>query len=104
MVVDRNFTLKGRATVVTTSGDDGDLATNVDAGDDLPILRQLGEFRTVLQPVPIENFPETTIGGTIGCVAVILEDDNTPDEAIARAHRELNDALQTVREFIEVVT
>lgn len=93
VVVDRNFTLKGKATVVTTSGDHGDLATNVDAGDDLPISRQLGEFRTVLQPIPIENFSET-IGGTIGCVAVLLEEDNTPNEAIAQGHRALNDALQ----------
>lgn len=93
VVVDRNFTLQGRATVVTTSGDHGDLATNVDAGDELPVSKQLGEFRTFLQPIPIENFIET-VGGTIGCIAVLLEEDNTPLDAIAQGHRALNGALQ----------
>ncbi|NJD07086.1 MAG: hypothetical protein FIA97_11405 [Methylococcaceae bacterium] len=91
--VGSDFRLQGRATVVATPGNQGDLATNVDAGDDLPIAPQLGLYRTFLQPIPIENFPET-VSGIVGAVVVLLEEDNTPGDAIGKGHEALNASLQ----------
>jgi hypothetical protein len=42
----------------------------------------------------VEGFPDLTVPGQIGCVAVLLEEDNTPEAATAAGHDALNLGLQ----------
>jgi Protein of unknown function (DUF3892) len=94
--VDSSLTLQGTATVVTTPGNHGNLgAHDVDAGDDVPIPPELGEFSTVLTPIPVDGMPDKNISGVIGCIAILLEEDETPAHAVAQGHEVLNQAVQT---------
>lgn len=91
--VNDDFELQGTATVVTTPGNHGDLRSNVDAGQDVQIPASLGHFATTLRPIPTP-FEGFAAGGVVGCVAVVMEEDSTPDDAIANGHKVLNQALQ----------
>lgn len=92
--VNDQLELEGTATVVTTPGNHGDLPDDVDAGDDVSIPSSLGHFATTLRPIktPIAGL---TVGGMVGCIAVVMEEDSTPDDAIVKGHKALNEALQT---------
>lgn len=94
--VDSSFTLRGTATVVTTPGNHGNLgAHDVDPGDDVAIPPALGEFSTVLKPIPVDPIPGMTVSGVIGCIVILLEQDETPAHAVARGHEVLNQTVQT---------
>jgi hypothetical protein len=94
--VDSSLTLQGTATVVTTPGNHGNLGVHdVDAGDDIPIPPALGELSTVLTPIPVDSMPGTTVPGVIGCIVVLLEEDETPSSAVQAGHAALNQAVQT---------
>jgi hypothetical protein len=91
------LTLQGSATVVTTAGNHGDLPNHdVDPGENVPIPVALGEFNTRLKPIllqqPVGNVKE--VGGVVGVIAVLMEEDNTPNSAIASGHNALNKAVQ----------
>jgi hypothetical protein len=86
--------LHGHATVVSTSGDHGDLGPNTEQAGDIPIPKQLGEFRHVLKPIPITPVPGLNTSGTVGCIALLLAQHGTPDEAIAHGHAALNGSVQ----------
>src|SRR5262245_39997389 len=92
------FTLQGTATVVGTRGNHGDLPNHdVDAGESVLIPAALGEFATTLKPIPLQpTTPDgtTEVGGVLGVVTVLLEQDNTPNSAIAKGHRALNQAVR----------
>lgn len=85
--------LQGVPTVVTTPGNHGNLGTSdVDEGDNVNIPAIIGEYRTVLKPIPL-TVPFGTVsevGGMIGCIVVLMEEDNTSDSAIARGHESLD--------------
>jgi hypothetical protein len=86
--------LHGTATVFGTVGDHGDLGTtDVGAGDDVPIPPSLGQFTGFVKPIPGEGGALNP--GVIGYVATLLEQDSTPDHAIASGHATLNNAVQT---------
>ena len=89
--VNSGFQLDGTSTVVGTPGNHGDLNnTDVNAGDDVEIPFSLGEFSTVLLPIPPQNlFPPI-----VGAVIVLMEQDNSPDSAVAKGHEALNDAVR----------
>jgi hypothetical protein len=96
-VVDGTFTLQGTATVVTTPGNRRNLPNrSVDGGESVPIPAVLGEFGTHLKPIPLQQpageFKE--VGGVMGMIAVLMEQDNTPASAIARGHDALNQTVQ----------
>jgi hypothetical protein len=94
--VDSSLTLQGTATVIGTPGNHGNLGVHdVDAGDDIPIPPALGEFSTMLKPIPVDGLPGTTVSGVIGCIVILLEQDETPGHAVARGHEVLNQAVQT---------
>ncbi|HUL65113.1 MAG TPA: hypothetical protein VLW55_10900 [Burkholderiaceae bacterium] len=96
--VDTRFTLQGTATVVTTRGNHRDLPDHeVGAGETVLIPPALGVFDTTLKPIPLQQAaPDgtTEVGGVVGVVTVLLEQDNTPDSAIAKGHRALNKAVR----------
>lgn len=89
--------LEGRATVITTSGNHGDLLrAEVDVWDNVPIPSTLGLWQTRLKPiyldVPICDIDHAP--GLIGCLVILLEEDFTPNDAIAQGHEALNQAVQ----------
>jgi hypothetical protein len=94
--VDNTFTLRGTAKVYGTLGDHGNLnANDVDAGDDIAIPAQFG-YGDTLTPIPL-TVPVngvTQVSGAIGCLIVLMEQDSTPDSAVAKGHAELNIAVQ----------
>ena len=100
--------VQGSAAVTFTPGNHGDLsdddsvenppggpATNVD----LPIPSSLGEFQTRLTSIPIDPSlmaltGRPSLAGYVGCVAVILEQNDTPDDAVAAGHQAFNTSFQ----------
>lgn len=95
--------LSGPPTVETTPGSHGNLGdTDVDEGDTLTIPSSIGEFETILSPIPgppsiptLEDF-----GGVVGVVAVLMEEDNVTDDGAEAGHAALNAA---VRDAIQAI-
>jgi len=96
-VVNPSLALQGTATVVGTPGNHGDLPNHdVDPGENVPIPAAIGEFKTRLKPIPLQtpigDFKE--VGGVMGAITVLMEEDNTPNSAIAKGHVALDKAVQ----------
>ena len=92
-----NIFLQGPPTVVTTPGSHGNLGTsNVDEGDDVNVPAIIGEYRTVMKPIPMTTpvLGKTEVGGMIGCIVVLMEEDNTSDSDAARGHERLDSAVR----------
>ena len=95
--VNNQFMLQGTATVIGKPGNHNNLNVSdegVDAGDVVPIPTSIGVFETILKPIPINLLPGKTIGGVAGCIAVLMEEDSTPDDAVAKGHQALNKSVQ----------
>jgi hypothetical protein len=95
--VDSSFTLQGTATVVGTPGNHGDLPNHdVDAGENVPIPEAIGVFSTQLKPIPLQHpvGGVTDIGGVMGVVVVLMEEDNTSGSAVAKGHKALDKAVE----------
>ena len=100
--VDESFQLQGTVQTFNTLGDHGNLGTtSVDAGDDITIPAQFG-YGDWLVPIPLRTpVGETTnVSGVIGCVIVLLEEDNTPGSAVAQGHGRLRIEVQAAIEQI----
>ncbi|MBB3281868.1 hypothetical protein [Mitsuaria sp. BK037] len=85
--------LQGAPTVVGTPGNHGNLGTtDVDEGDSVPVPAIIGEYRTILKPIPLTSplLGMTEVGGMIGCIVVLMEADETPNSAIALGHEALD--------------
>jgi len=96
-VVNPAFALQGTATVIGTPGDHGDLPNHdVDAGEDVAIPAVLGEFATHLKPIPLQQpvGDMKEVGGVMGIITVLMEEDSTPASAIAKGHAALNKAVK----------
>lgn len=92
-----NIFLQGVPTVVTTPGSHGNLGTSdVDEGDNVNVPAIIGEYRTIMKPIPLTTpaFGRTEVGGMIGCIAVLMEEDNTSDSDAARGHERLDSAVR----------
>ena len=86
--------LQGPPTIVPTPGNHGNLGVNdVDEGDEFAVPSIIGEYRTVMKPIPltVPLLGKTEVGGMIGCIAVLMEEDNTPAAAIAQAALDRSD-------------
>ena len=90
--VDENLKVQGTAKVFPTPGNQGDLPWNASLNS-VAIPAASGHFRTVLTPIPVNTF-NTTVPGALGCVAVVIFQNDTPADAIAQGHQALNDSLQ----------
>ncbi len=87
-------TLQGAATIVATPGNHGDLGTSsVAAGNDLPIPEALGRFTGFVEPIPGPG--GVLVPGVVGYIATLLEQDSTPNHAIADGHVALNQAVES---------
>lgn len=97
VVVTSQFALRGTATVVGTPGNHGNLPNHdVDPGEVVPIPAAIGQFNTVVKPIPLQTpVGQTThVSGAMGCIVVAMEEDNTPNSAVAKGHNALNKAVQ----------
>ena len=95
--------LQGAPTVIGTPGNHGNLGTtDVDEDDDVPVPAIIGEYRTILKPIPLTTplLGLSEVGGMIGCIAVLMEEDNTSNSAIALGHEALD---RTVRDKLAKV-
>lgn len=95
--------LQGTPTVTGTPGNHGNLGTtDVDEGDDVAIPAIIGEYRTILKPIPLTTpiLGLSEVSGMIGCILVLMEEDNTSNAAIALGHEALD---RTVRDKLTEV-
>jgi len=99
--VNEGFRLEGTAIGVATPGNHGDLGDTGDmAGNSTQVISippEIGQFRTVLRPIPLK-VPLSNISsvpGAVGCVALLIEDGGLPGHAVAQGHEAFNHALQT---------
>jgi hypothetical protein len=89
--------LQGPPTVSTTPGNHGNLYdTDVDEGDDVPIPAVIGEWHSTLKPIPLTTpiLGRTEVGGLLGCIVVLMEEDFTDAAAIAQGHDALNSSVR----------
>jgi hypothetical protein len=94
-VVNNQFKLQGTARVFGTPGNHGNLGdTDVKENDTFSIPSAIGKFETVLKPIPVKPIPGIAVGGVVGVIAVLMEEDSTPEDAAAKGHDELNRSLQ----------
>lgn len=95
--VDSSLSLQGQSTVVATPLNQGNLLDDdVIHGEDVPIPAFVGEFRTILRPLPLQTPQGTTSDapGVIGCAVVLLEEDNTPNSVTAAGKDALTGAVK----------
>jgi hypothetical protein len=95
VLTDKLF-LRGTAVIKTSSGNHGNLVGGggMDAGDVVRIPSALGHWKTGLVPIPSVDAPKLKVGGVLGCIVVVLEEDETPNAAVAQGHQALNQAMQ----------
>lgn len=89
--------VQGPPTVVTTPGNHGNLGTSdVDEGDNVGIPAIIGEWHTVMKPIPLTTplLGMSEVGGMIGCVVVLMEEDSTSDSDIQRGHEALDSSIR----------
>ncbi|MEO8482788.1 MAG: hypothetical protein ABI634_11295 [Acidobacteriota bacterium] len=89
--------LQGAPTVVGTPGNHGNLGTSdVDEGDDVAVPAIIGEYRTIMKPIPLTTplLGTSEVGGLIGCIVVLMEEDNTSNAAIALGHEALDRSVR----------
>ncbi|KAI9768265.1 MAG: hypothetical protein M1839_004159 [Geoglossum umbratile] len=89
--------LQGPPIVVPTPGNHGDLLnTDVDEGDDVAVPAAIGQYQTIMKPIPFTTpiGPLAEAGGQIGCIVVLMEEDNTPSDAIAHGHETLDGSVR----------
>lgn len=99
-----SLTLSGPPTTHNTPGSHGNLGdTDVDAGDNVTIPAAIGEWETYLKPIPAPASLSSLlqdVGGVVGVVAILMEEDNVSDDGAEAGHTALNsavrDALQQV--------
>jgi hypothetical protein len=91
--LDADTLATGHVTVITRAGDHGDLLdSDVGAGKNVPIPPGLGALSTTLAPIALPD--GTSFGGAVGCLAIAMEQDNTPDDAIVAGHQALDGAVR----------
>jgi len=89
--------LQGAPTVVGTPGNHGNLGTtDVDEGDNVAVPAIIGEYRTIMKPIPLSVpiLGLSEVGGLIGCLVVLMEEDFTPTSDIARGHEALDSKVR----------
>lgn len=90
--------LSGQAVIHTTPGSHGNLGdTDVDEGDDVTIPTAIGEWQTDLRPIPVPppfNAIQPDVGGVIGVVCVLMEEDNVSDAGAEAGHHALDDGVR----------
>ncbi len=91
----------GSPTIIPTFGTHGNLGTrDVDAGNNVTIPAALGEFRTLLQPIPVLDSFRTgilgsdTIPGLAGVVYILMEEDGWSNSLATEGYSAMIEAIQ----------
>jgi hypothetical protein len=103
--------IDGPCTFQGTPGTHGNLGdTSVSDGDDVPIPPAVGEFGFALEPITGAALrpprPEIGIGGFVGVIVALMEENSLADSAAAAGHaafnrtleRKINDLLPKLRQ------
>ena len=92
------LTLSGESTIHTTPGSHGNLDDDsVDEGDTVAIPSDIGEWTTTLEPIPVPDSLSSLVdplGGIIGVVCILMEEDNVSDDGAEAGHQALNTAVE----------
>lgn len=87
------FNLEGFPLCKLNVGDQKDFGTiGVTAGGSLPIPPTVGHFVANMKPIKLGTLPGD-ITGFVGCVIVLMEQDNSSAEAINSIHDQFNDTF-----------
>lgn len=89
--------LQGPPVVVGTPGNHANLGnTDVDEGDTVAIPAIIGEFHTEMRRIPLTTpiAGVESVGGMLGCVVILMEEDNTSSSAIAQGHDALDSSVR----------
>jgi hypothetical protein len=114
-VKDGDFFLNGPCTFVATFGGHGNLGTrDVSAGDDIAIPPVLGRTEFSLKPIRtvaglLSGLPPVEIGGSLGVVVALLEENGFSDDAAAAGgvafarvvEKGINDIIPTLRQGVK---
>lgn len=96
--------LSGNAVVEPTPGSHGNLGDNdVDAGDDVRIPSAIGEWKTLLRPIPVPDSIKPLVDdlpAVVGVVCVLMEEDNVSDAGAEAGHNALNSGVAAALEKI----
>lgn len=95
-----NLFLEGTASVYTTPGSHGNLNNNdVDEGDVVNIPAAIGQWDTLLSPIPVPQFVKDLgtddVAAIAGVVCVLMEEDNVTDDGANAGHDALNTGIQS---------
>ena len=94
-----DLTLSGTGTIHTTPNSHGNLNTrSVDAGDRVNIPPAIGEWNTTLCPIGFSPPLSQTfdpIGGVIGAVCILMEEDSVSGDGAEAGHEALNQMVGT---------
>lgn len=94
------LTLDGAATTVPTPGSHGNLGgpgSDVNDGDDVPIPEVIGQWQTIMLPIPVAESLgglADDVGGAVGVITVLMEEDNVTDDGADAGHDGLNGAAR----------
>lgn len=99
-----SLTLSGAPATHNTPGSHGNLGdTDVDAGDNVTIPAAIGEWETYLKPIPAPASLSSLlqdVGGVVGVVAILMEEDNVSDDGAEAGHAALNSAVRSALQQI----
>jgi len=93
-VIPANSTLQlqGTATVIPMPGNHGDLVLN-EGLFYYTVPPEVGAYVFQLNAIPVPSV-NMTIPGMVGCAAIAMDQNGTPDDAVAAGHAALNTAVQ----------
>lgn len=98
VAVNSALSLTGEGTIQVTPGSHGNLPnSDVDDGEDIAVPSSIGEWQSVLQPIPVPDSLSGVVddvGGVLGVVAVLMEEDNVTDDGAEAGHQALNQAVR----------
>jgi hypothetical protein len=102
--VTNSYTLAGQPTVQPTPGSHGNLGnTDADDGDTIVIPSAVGEWDTLMTPIPgppgLHDL-DLEFGGVVGVIVVLMEQDNVTDAGAEAGHAALNGAVRAALQRI----
>ncbi len=97
VAVTESLTLSGSPVLHNTPGSHGNLGTtDADEGDNITIPAAIGEWQTMLKPIPTPSSLSALVedvSGVVGVLAVLMEEDNVSDAGANAGHAALNNAV-----------
>lgn len=97
-----DYFLHGNCTIFPTPGSHGNLGDNhIGEGEDVPVPAAIGEFRTTLNPIPVtpgarEDLGIEDVGGVVGVVCVLMEENWVSDAGAEAGHVAVNNFVRQV--------